>query len=155
MLSVLVAVLVVAAVGFAAVLGARQVWFVGTTDADQLALYRGLPYDLPFGIELYSEQATSDVSLQALPETRREVAINHELRSQDDARSLLEDLESAAVTTTKPNGGSGGSGGKGGNGGKQGGAGGGNGGRAGGGGAGSGGGGTPGGGGGPSGGGNG
>ena len=151
-LSVLVGLLVVAAVAFAAVLGARQVWFVGTNDADQLALYRGLPYDLPFGIELYSEQTTSDVSLQALPETRREVAINHELRSQDDARSLLEDLESAAVTTTTPNGGSGG---KGGDGAKQGGAGGGNGGRAGGGGAGSGGGGTPGGGGSPSGGGNG
>jgi hypothetical protein len=146
-LSALVALLVVAAIAFAAVLGARQVWFVGTNDADQLALYRGLPYDLPFGIELYSEQATSDVSLQALPETRREVAINHELRSQDDARSLLEDLESAAVTATSPNGG---------NGGKQGDAAGGNGGgRAGGGGAGSGGGGTPGGGGGPPGGGNG
>ena len=151
MLSVLVALLVVAAVGFAAVLGARQVWFLGTNDADQLALYRGLPYDLPFGIELYSEQATSDVSLQALPETRREVAINHELRSQDDARSLLEDLESAAVTTTSPMA----AGRQCGNGGKQGGAGGGNGGRAGGGGAGSGGGGTPGAGGGPSGGGNG
>ncbi|MFN8111947.1 MAG: Stp1/IreP family PP2C-type Ser/Thr phosphatase [Solirubrobacterales bacterium] len=110
------AVVVIAAIAFAAVLGARQVWFVGTDDSEQLALFRGLPYDLPFGIELYSEQGATEVPLDALPEARREVATNHELRSQDDARSLLEDLENAAATATPttPNG-SGGSGGNGGN----------------------------------------
>ncbi len=104
------AVVVIAALAFAAVLGARQVWFVGTDDSEQLALYRGLPYDLPLGIELYSEQGATDVPLQALPEARREVATNHELRSEDDARSLLEDLENAAVTA--PAGGTGGGNGR-------------------------------------------
>ena len=42
------------AIGVGAVLGARQVWFLGTDDDGRIALYRGLPYDLPFGIELYS-----------------------------------------------------------------------------------------------------
>ena len=116
------AVVVIAAIAFAAVFGARQVWFVGTDDSEQLALFRGLPYDLPFGIELYSEQAATDTTLESLPEARREVATNHELRSEDDARSLLEDLENAAATTTT--GGNGGTGGNGtGNGGAQGGAG--------------------------------
>jgi protein phosphatase len=110
----LAAVVVIAAIAFAAVLGARQVWFVGTDDAEQLALFRGLPYDLPFGIELYSEQEATDVSLAALPETRREVATNHELRSQDDARSLLEDLENAAATAPPAGGGTGGGTGNGG-----------------------------------------
>jgi len=96
--------LIAAAVAFAAVTAARQVWFVGTNDADRLALYRGLPYDLPFGVELYSQQASSRVPLTALPEARRVVATNHELRSEDDARSLLEDLENAAVTATRPDG---------------------------------------------------
>jgi PPM family protein phosphatase len=104
-----VALLVVAAVAFGAVIGVRQVWFVGTNADEQLALFRGLPYDLPFGIELYSEQASSDVPLEALPRTRRAVATNHELRSEDDARSLLEDLENAAVTTSANTGKGGGS----------------------------------------------
>jgi hypothetical protein len=92
------ALALIAALAFAGVLGARQVWFVGTGDSEQLALFRGLPYELPFGIELYSEQLATDVPLQSLPAARRGVATNHELRSEDDARSLLEDLENAAVT---------------------------------------------------------
>ena len=63
------ALVAVAAVCAAAVYGARQIWFLGTNDSDQIALFRGLPYDLPFGIELYSEQETSDIELDALPET--------------------------------------------------------------------------------------
>ncbi len=113
---------VIAAVGLAAVYGARQIWFLGTNDANQIALFRGLPYDLPFGIELYSEQVTSNVELDALPETRRFVVTDHELRSRDDARSLLDDLENAAATTSpqQPGGnanGGGGNGSAGGNGG--------------------------------------
>jgi protein phosphatase len=112
-LKTLVALLVVAAVALGAVYGVRQVWFLGTNDADRIALFRGLPYDLPFGIELYSEQASSDIDLDALPETRRAVVTDHELRSEDDARSLLEDLENTAATTTPQR--PGGSGGPGGN----------------------------------------
>ncbi len=101
---------VIAAIGLAAVYGARQIWFLGTNDANQIALFRGLPYELPFGLALYSEQLSSDVELAALPETRRAVVIDHELRSRDDAISLLDDLESAAATTPPqpPEGGGGG-----------------------------------------------
>jgi len=109
----LVALLVAAAVAFGAVYGARQIWFLGTNDADRVALFRGLPYDLPFGIELYSEQVSSDTDLDALPEDRRAVVTDHELRSEDDARSLLEDLENAAATTAPRQ--PGGNGGRGGN----------------------------------------
>lgn len=108
------ALLVVAVVAFGAVIGARQVWFIGTDDSEQLALFRGLPYELPFGVTLYSEEAASDVPLQALPEDRRAAATDHELRSEDDARSLLEDLENAAVTVPRGDGKGGGGGGSGG-----------------------------------------
>jgi protein phosphatase len=109
------ALLIVALVAGAAVLGARQVWFVGTDSSEERALFRGLPYELPFGIELYSEQESSGVPLQSLPVDGPEVATNHELRSQDDARSLLEDLENTAVTTTVDDRGGNGGGGAGGN----------------------------------------
>lgn len=114
---ILLAGVLLAAVALAAVWGNRQVWFVGTNSQDQVAVFQGLPYELPFGIELYSEQETNGTPLEALPEDRRAVATDHELRSEDDARSLLEDLEGAAVVTTTGNGGNQGAG----NGGKRGG----------------------------------
>ena len=40
-----------AAVAFGAWYGNRQVWFLGTDDGGRVALYRGLPYELPFGID--------------------------------------------------------------------------------------------------------
>jgi PPM family protein phosphatase len=92
----LLALVVVAAIAFGAWYANRQVYFLGTDEAGRVTLYRGLPYDLPFGIELYSESFSSPVTLDAVPEDRRESAIDHELRSHDDAVSLLEDLQAAA-----------------------------------------------------------
>jgi serine/threonine protein phosphatase PrpC/uncharacterized membrane protein YgcG len=85
--------LIVAALGSAAYYGARQVWFLGADDVGRVTLYRGLPYELPFGIDLYSPVYTAPVTVSALPEDRRESATNHELRSRDDAVSLIEDLQ--------------------------------------------------------------
>jgi protein phosphatase len=94
--------LIVVGVGAAAWYGSRQIYFLGTDDAGRVALYRGLPYDLPFSIELYDEQVTSPVAISALPSDRRDEATNHELRSEDDAQSLLEDLENAAAAPQNP-----------------------------------------------------
>jgi protein phosphatase len=93
----LLVLLIVAGLGAAAWYGSRQIYFLGTDEAGRLALYRGLPYDLPFGIELYDEQLSSPVLVSALPSDRRDEATNHELRSEDDAQSLIEDLENAAT----------------------------------------------------------
>jgi serine/threonine protein phosphatase PrpC len=98
----LVALVVVAALVGSAIYGLRQVYFLGSDEGGRIALYRGLPYDLPFGIELYSEQYSSPVQAAALPSERQESVINHELRSEDDARSLLEDLERAAREEAAP-----------------------------------------------------
>ena len=94
---VLIAAVIVAAVCVGAVLGARQVYFLGTDEGGRLALYRGLPYELPLGIELYSEVETAPVQVASVPEDRRGSAIDHELRSRDDAVDLLDDLEQAAI----------------------------------------------------------
>jgi serine/threonine protein phosphatase PrpC len=100
---VLVVAAVIAAVGVGAWLGIRQVYFLGTDDAGRLTLYRGLPYDLPLGIELYSEVYSVPVQVASLPVERRESAVDHELRGRDDAVSLLNDLEdSARIPTVAP-----------------------------------------------------
>ncbi len=95
-LKVLAAVVILAGIGVAAVLGARSVYFLGTDEGGRLALYRGLPYDLPLEIALYDEVLSSPTSVESLPEERRDEATNHELRSREDALDLLDNLEQAA-----------------------------------------------------------
>ncbi len=89
----LAALVVIAALAYGAWYGNRQVWFLGTDDAGRVALYRGLPYELPFGLRLYDERYASPTQTEALPPRRREAVTDHDLRSRDDAVSLIEDIE--------------------------------------------------------------
>jgi PPM family protein phosphatase len=89
----LLALLVVAAVAFGAWYGNRQIWFLGTDSAGRVALYRGAPYELPFGIELYEERYASPIQTDSLPPKRREAVTGHDLRSRADAVSLVEDIQ--------------------------------------------------------------
>ncbi len=93
-----VALVIVGAVVAGAILGARQVYFLGVDGAGTVGLYRGLPYELPFGIDLYSEVGTGTVEASTLPADRRDEAVNHKLRSHDDAADLLTDLGDSAET---------------------------------------------------------
>jgi serine/threonine protein phosphatase PrpC len=94
---ILLGLLVVAALIAGAIIGARQIYFLGTDEGGRVALYRGLPYDLPFGIELYSEVYSSPTQVASLPQDRQDEATDHELRGRDDAESLIGDLERAAA----------------------------------------------------------
>jgi PPM family protein phosphatase len=71
----------------------RQVYFVGTNDAGLVTLYRGLPYELPFDIDLYEAQYASGVPARAIPASRRETVLDHEWRSREDAADLVRALE--------------------------------------------------------------
>ncbi len=71
----------------------RQVYFIGTNDAGLVTLYRGVPYELPFGVDLYEEDYPSGVPARAIPDTRRERVLDHEWRSREDAVDLLRALE--------------------------------------------------------------
>jgi protein phosphatase len=90
---VLAAVLVIAAVAFGAWYGNRQIWFLGTDESGRVALYRGAPYELPFGIQLYSERYASPIQTESLPAKRQDSVTGHKLRSRSDAVSLIEDVE--------------------------------------------------------------
>jgi PPM family protein phosphatase len=72
----------------------RKFWFVGTNDRGQVTLFRGLPYDLPFGIELYSEEYQSAVPVVAIADKRqRAYVLDHHARSQGESVSLVRDIE--------------------------------------------------------------
>jgi PPM family protein phosphatase len=71
----------------------REVYFVGTNDAGLVTLYRGIPYELPFGIVLYEEEYASGVPARAIPARRRERVLDHEWRGREDAVDLVRALE--------------------------------------------------------------
>jgi PPM family protein phosphatase len=95
-LKVLVPLLLIAALAVGAWYGNRQIWFLGTDDAGRVALYRGAPYELPFGIDLYSERYSSPIQTESLPPRREDAVTGHDLRSRGDAVSLLEEIEKTA-----------------------------------------------------------
>jgi serine/threonine protein phosphatase PrpC len=92
-LKVLAAVVVLAAIAFGAWYGNRQIWFLATDSAGRVALYRGAPYELPFGIKLYDERYASPIQTSALPRRRSDAVTGHDLRSREDAVSLLEEIQ--------------------------------------------------------------
>jgi len=71
----------------------RQVYFVGTNDAGLVTLYRGIPYELPLGVELYEEEYASGVPARAIPANRRGRVLDHEWRGREDAIDLVRALE--------------------------------------------------------------
>jgi PPM family protein phosphatase len=93
----LVALLVVAAVVAGLYALSRQVYFVGTDEAGLVTLYRGVPYELPFGIALFTEEYESGVPARAIPRQRRSRVLNHEWRGRDDAVDLVRQLERGSL----------------------------------------------------------
>jgi PPM family protein phosphatase len=91
--ALLATLLVIGGIVFGATYGLRHVWFLGTDDAGRVALYRGLPYELPFGIKLWDERYAAPVQTEALPGRRQDAVTGHGLRSHADAVKLLEEIE--------------------------------------------------------------
>jgi protein phosphatase len=77
----------------AVVVVSHNVYFVGTNNEGLVTLYRGLPYDLPFGVKLYSARYVSGVPALSVPAGRRERVLDHELRSRSDAADLISSLD--------------------------------------------------------------
>jgi serine/threonine protein phosphatase PrpC len=72
----------------------QQFYFVGTNDRGVVTLYRGVPYDLPLGIDLYSEEyATTVPAISIEPPPRRAEIVDERLRSRTDAEDLVGQLE--------------------------------------------------------------
>jgi PPM family protein phosphatase len=81
----------------------RQVYFVGTNDGGLVTVYRGVPYELPFGIDLYEEEYASGMPARAIPAGRRERVLDHEWRSREDAVDLVRALERGQLEGTASN----------------------------------------------------
>jgi PPM family protein phosphatase len=74
-------------------LASRQLYFLGTNGRGIVTVYRGLPYDLPAGIHLYETFYVSGLPSSQLAADRRRTLLDHHLRSQSDASSLVRSVE--------------------------------------------------------------
>jgi protein phosphatase len=86
-------VVLLGAIAFGAWYGNRQVWFLGTDEGGRVAIYRGLPYELPFGVKLYDERYASPIQTASLSSRRQDAVLGHSLRSHSDAVGLVEEIE--------------------------------------------------------------
>jgi PPM family protein phosphatase len=83
-------------------LAARSVYFLGTGNQGNVALYRGLPYQLPLGISLYSKQEAIPVQVGTLSEERQRVVTGHTLRGKGDATDLVGDIQARPTEGLPP-----------------------------------------------------
>jgi PPM family protein phosphatase len=74
-------------------LASQSVYFIGTDSRGLVTMYQGFPYELPGGIRLYSSYYVSGVSAATLSAARRTTLLDHKLRSEADAGSLVHSLE--------------------------------------------------------------
>ena len=74
-------------------LASRELFFIGTNSNGIVTVYRGLPYDGPFGLRLYEQVYVSGVPASIVPVDRRKTLLNHNLRSQADAIGLVRAAE--------------------------------------------------------------
>jgi PPM family protein phosphatase len=76
-----------------AYLAAQSIYFIGTNARGLVTLYRGVPYQLPGGIDLYSSDYVSGIGASALSPARRRTLLDQTLRSQANATELMRSLE--------------------------------------------------------------
>lgn len=88
-----VAILAVIVIVGGGLLAARSVYFLGTDNQGDVAVYRGLPYTLPLGISLYSKQYSIPVQVGTLSEERQKAVTGHTLRGKRDATDLADDIK--------------------------------------------------------------
>jgi protein phosphatase len=74
-------------------LASRELFFIATNNDGIVTVYRGLPYDGPFGLRLYEQVYVSGVPASLVPVDRRSRLLNHNLRSQADAIGLVRAAE--------------------------------------------------------------
>ncbi len=93
----LLSILAVAGVSAGLLVAGRSVYFVGASDAGLVALYRGLPYELPSGLELYEEVYESTEPARSLPEPQRTNVLDHRPRTRRDAADLVRQAERGRI----------------------------------------------------------
>ena len=90
-------VVLVVILAVAGAIGLRSSHFIGAdTSTGRVAIYQGVPVDLPFGVHLYHVVYESRVSYVSLAPDQRRRLFDHTLRSDSSAHSVLRPYEVAS-----------------------------------------------------------
>jgi PPM family protein phosphatase len=92
-----IVVAVLAVIGAGAYVALQSVYFIGTNGRGLVTVFRGVPYKLPGNIALYSSDYVSGVGASTLTPQRRHTLLDHSLRSEANAASLVRSLELGQV----------------------------------------------------------
>ncbi|HEV2924251.1 MAG TPA: Stp1/IreP family PP2C-type Ser/Thr phosphatase [Solirubrobacteraceae bacterium] len=87
------ALVVLALIASGGYLALQSVYFIGTNDRGLVTLYQGVPFRLPGNLALYSSRYVSGVGASTLTPQRRQTLLDHSLRSESNAGSLIRTLE--------------------------------------------------------------
>ncbi|MEA2373452.1 MAG: family protein phosphatase [Solirubrobacteraceae bacterium] len=90
---------VVGVLGAAFFFANSAIYFVGTDAGGRVAVFNGLPYDLPAGVKLYSTYFVSGVTVAELGAAERSRLLNNQLRSFADATDLVRRVELGQIST--------------------------------------------------------
>jgi PPM family protein phosphatase len=91
------AVALVLVLAVAGAIGLRSSHFIGAdTSTGRVAIYQGVPVELPFGVHLYHVIYESRVSYVSLPPDQRRRLFDHTLRSESSAHHVLRPYEVAS-----------------------------------------------------------
>jgi PPM family protein phosphatase len=96
--AIVATVIVLGLIGGGGYLASRQLYFIGTNSQGIVTVYRGFPYELPFGIHLYETYVVSGVPAATVPADRRRQFFDNQLRSQRDALNLIRQLEVGGIS---------------------------------------------------------
>jgi protein phosphatase len=87
------ALVVLGVLASAAYLALQSVYFIGTNSRGLVTMFQGLPYRLPGNVALYSSQYVSGVGAATLSPEKRHALLDHSLRTEAEAASLIRSLE--------------------------------------------------------------
>lgn len=94
--SIIVAGVLLLAIG-GMIVASFNVYFIGGNDKGLVTVYRGLPYDLPLGVSLYTRDYVTATPVVELPEDLREHILDHKLRSRADALDLAQQIDAGKI----------------------------------------------------------
>lgn len=89
---VVAVVVLVLAIG-GAIVGSLNVYFIGGNNQGLVTVYRGLPYDLPLSVSLYTRDYVTATPVSELPADLRAQILDHKLRSRSDALDLARQID--------------------------------------------------------------
>jgi serine/threonine protein phosphatase PrpC len=82
----------------AAYLASQTVFFLGTDSNGLVTVYQGVPYQLPFGVNLYSTDYVSGVAASTLTPPRRHTLLDHSLRTEANVSAFIRQLELGQIS---------------------------------------------------------